>query len=253
MKINKNTAIVCAIAVIISGCMIVLLSLVIPQFKGYDILQSMVLGVFSSFIVSAVIAIVGYFHERSEILEKTENNIKNLFISMNVLSQIIGNTLQQIYTTPDLSALPFNNISNLSALNIDFLNSMSPGLFCPFRKKGKLYQVYEKLIEFQQIAYNIKNISWSIQVQTLDYSNQMLKLRNNEAFGLQINPIEAQNLDALKNVINIKTAKLHEYVTGQALEMERQIRVFYECSGRRKTWENTKQNLQMEIEDIIRR
>ena len=252
MKINKITAIVCTIAVIISGGATTFLALVVPPFNGYDILQSMILGAFSSFIVSAVISIVGYFHERNVIIEKTENNIKSLFINMNVLSLIIGNTLQQIHTVQDLSALPFGNISNLSSLNVDFLNSMGLGLFNPFYKRGKLAQVYSKLIEFQQVAYNIKNISWNLQAQVLDYSNQMLRKRNNEAFGIQITPIEIQNLDVLKNVINIKTAKLHEYVTGQAYELEKQVKIFYECNRKSRPWEDTKRNMQRQIEDIVR-
>jgi len=252
MKINKNTAIVCAIAIIISGGMVILLALVVPKFAGYDVIQSMILGAFSSFIVSAVIAIVGYLHERNRIIEKTENNIKSLFINMNILSQIIGDTLQQVHMAQDLSALPFDNISNLSTLNVDLLNSMELGMFSPFYKSGKLAQVYGKLMEFQQVAYNIKNISWTLQAQVLDYSNYMLKIRNSEAFGMQTNPIEIQNLDTAKNAINIRTAKLHEYVRGQALELEKQIKIFYGCNGRRHSWEDTKRNLQMQVEDIIR-
>ncbi len=70
MKINKNTAVVCVAAIIISGIAIILMALYVPRFSGYNELQTMVLGAFSSFIVSAVIAIVGYFHERNVIIEK---------------------------------------------------------------------------------------------------------------------------------------------------------------------------------------
>lgn len=253
MKINKNTAVVCVAAIIISGIAIILMALYVPRFSGYDVLQTMVLGAFSSFIVSAVIAIVGYFHERNVIIEKTDNNIKSLFINMNVLSQIIGNTLQQIHTAQDLSVLPFGNIANLSTLNVDFFNSMDLGLFSPLNKKGNLVEIYDELIEFQHVAYNIKNISWNLQAQTIDYSNRMLKIQNNQSFGIQTDPMEIQYLDTLKNTINIRTAKLHEYVTGQVLELEKLIKRFYECNKRKKTWEDIKKNLQAEIEYIVRR
>lgn len=253
MRINKNTSIACISAIIISGIALVLIALYVPHFSGYDALQSIVLGVFSSFIVSAVIAVVGYFHERNVIIEKTENNVKSLFINMNVLSQIISNTLQQIYTAQDLSVLPFGNIASLSALNVEFLNSMNLGLFSPFYKNGKRAQVYNALVEFQQVAYNIKNISWNLQAQTLDHSNRVLKIRNNQSFGLQVDPMETQYLDALKNTINIRTAKLHEYVTGQALELETLIIKFYACNQKSKDWDDIKKNLQSQIEDIVRR
>lgn len=253
MKVNKNTSIACISAIIISGIALVLITLYVPYFSGYDMLQSMILGAFSSFIVSAVIAMVGYFHEQNVIVEKTDNNIKSLYINMNVLSQIIGNTLQQIHTAQDLSVLPFGNIANLSALNVEFLNSMELGLFSPLYKSGKLAQVYNALIEFQQVAYNIKNISWNLQAQTLDHSNRVLKMQNNQSFGIPVDPMEIQYLDMLKNTINIRTAKLHEYITGQTLELETLIKKFYACNPKRKNWDDIKKHLQTQIEDIVRR
>lgn len=43
-------------------------------------------------------------------------------------------------------------------------------------QKGQLAKVYNDLIEFQQIMYNIKHISMNLQAQTLEYSNQYLKM-----------------------------------------------------------------------------
>ena len=252
MKINKNTAIACAVAIILSGFCVILLGCFAPQTSGYNTVQNIMLGIFSSSIVSFVISFVGYFHERSIIIEKTENNIKSLYINMCVLSKITGDTLQQIHTESDLSILPFGNISGLSALNVDFLNNMNLGLFHPFYKYGKLAKVYADLIEFQQVTYNIKNISMNLQAQALEYSNQYLKIRNDEVLGMQPNFMGVQNLDALKNLINIRTAKFHEYTTGKSLEVEKLIKAFYECNRNKQSWENIKSNLLMQIEEIVR-
>ncbi len=81
----------------------------------------------------------------------------------------------------NLSIFPLSNISGLSALNVDFLNSMN------------------------------------LQAQALEYSNQYLEMRNDEMYGMQTNPMIVQNLDTLKNLINIKTAKFHEYTTGKSI------------------------------------
>lgn len=252
MKISKNTAIACAVAIMLSGIIVIFLGYFAPQTIGCNTIQNIMLGIFSSSIISFVISFVGYFHERSSIIERTENNIKSLYINMCVLSKITGDTLQQIHVASDLSILPFDNISRLSALNVDFLNDMNLGLFHPFFRYGQLAKVYTDLIEFQQIAYNIKNISMNLQAQALEYSNQYLKMRNDEAFGIQPNPIIVQNLDALKNVLNIKTAKFHEYTTGRILELEKVIKIFYEHRGKKQSWENVKTNLLMQVEEIVR-
>lgn len=252
MKINKNTAWVCAISIMISGIIVIFLGCFAPQTAGYNTIQNIVLGIFSSSIVSFIISFVGYFHERSSIIEKTENNIKSLYINMCVLSKITGDTLQQIHMASDLSILPFGNISGLSKLNVDVLNNMDLGLFQPICKKGQLSKVYSDLIEFQQITYNIKNISMNLHAQTLEYSNQYLKMHNEEMLGIQANSLNIQNLDALKNLINIRTEKLHEYIIGKSLEFEKIIKIFYKQTEKKQSWENIKTNLLMQIEEIVK-
>lgn len=252
MKINKNTAITCMILIILSGIIVIFLGQSIRQTSWCETIQSIMLGIFSSFIVSFVISLVGYFHERRIIIEKTENNVKSLYINMCVLSQIIGNTLQQIHTSSDLERLPFSHISGLSTLNVDYLNNMDLGLFQPVCKRGKFTKVYIDLLEFQQIAYNIKNISMNLQTQVLEHSNQCLKMRNDELLGIPVMPLNLQNLDALKNLINIKTAKLHEYVTGKTFELEKIIKMFYKIKGKKQSWEDIKPILLMQIEEIVK-
>ena len=252
MKINKNTAFTCMILIVLSGIIMISLEHSTLQTTWCKTIQSIMLGIFSSFIVSFVISLVGYFHERSNIIEKTENNVKSLYINMCVLSQIIGNTLQQIHTASDLERLPFSHISSLSTLNVEYLNNMDLGLFQPVCKRGRLAKVYIDLLEFQQIAYNIKNISMNLQTQALEYSNQYLKMRNDEMLGIPANPLNLQNLDALKNLVNIRTAKLHEYVTGKTLEFERIIKTFYKRKGKKQSWENIKPILLMQIEEIVK-
>ena len=244
MKINKNTAFICMILIVLSGIVVIFLEYSTLQATWCKTIQSIMLGIFSSFIVSFVISLVGYFHERSNIIEKTENNVKSLYINMCVLTQIIGNS--------DLERLPFSHISSLSTLNVEYLNNMDLGLFQPVCKRGRLAKVYIDLLEFQQIAYNIKNISMNLQTQALEYSNQYLKMRNDEMLGIPAYPLNLQNLDALKNLVNIRTAKLHEYVTGKTLEFERIIKTFYKQKGKKQSWENIKPILLMQIEEIVK-
>lgn len=253
MKINKNSAIACFCAMIISVVIVLVLGIVNLHSITLDTVQNILIGVFSSSIVSFVISFIGYFHERSLIMEKTENNLKNLFINMGVLCKIIGNTLQQIHNSANLSTLPFNNISGLSGLNINFLNDMNLGLFNPVFKNGWLAELYTKLLEFQQITYNIRNISMNLEAQSLEHSNMYLIMQNNQINGIAPKYDENRYLDDLKNTINIKTAKLHEYTTGQMNELEKILKTFYKCKGGKQSWEDIKSNLLIQIDQIIRR
>lgn len=51
------------------------------------------MSIFTGFIVSLVIATIGYFHERAVLLEKIEFNIITLYINMTVLKKTIGKVL----------------------------------------------------------------------------------------------------------------------------------------------------------------
>lgn len=252
MKINKTTAIVCGIMTILSGTVTVLMVLFAPQTARYNAVQGIISNVFTGFIVSLIVSTIGYFHERNTIIEKTENNLKNLYISLQALSKVTGNTLSEIHTTMDLSNLPFGNIAGLSALNVDYLNNMDLGLFNPFCTRSKLAQLYANLTEFQQVAYNIKNISMELQTKALEYHNLLLSMQNGGSYGMQFDPVKVQNLDMLKNLINIRTAKFHEYVSGQALVLEKNIEMFYDCKGNKRLWEKIKSSLLMQVEDIVK-
>lgn len=245
MKINKTTMITCIVITILSGLAILLFD--------NALIQNISSGIFTGFIASLVISIIGYFHERNIILEKTDNNIKSLYINMMVLSKIIGSALPQIHNATAMESLPFKNISGLSELSVGFTEKMDLGLFCPFWKHGKLARIYLELIEFQQVLYNIKNITANLQAQTMEFSIKTLELQNTQLRGMQPSPTDFESIDDLKNLINIRTAKLHEYVTSQALELERIAKSFYTYKSRKYPWEKIKANLTLQIEDIVKR
>ena len=245
MKINKTTMITCIVITILSGLSILLFD--------NAMIQNISSGIFTGFIASLVISIIGYFHERNIILEKTDNNIKSLYINMMVLSKIIGSALPQIHKATAMESLPFKNISGLSELNVGFSEKMDLGLFSPIWKRGKLARIYAKLIEFQQVLYNIKNISVNLQAQTMEFTIKSLELQNAQMRGIQPNTTEFDHIAELKNLINIRTAKLHEYVTGQALELEKIAKSFYDYKNRKCPWEMIKANLMVQVEDIVKR
>ena len=60
-------------------------------------------------------------------------------------------------------------------------------------------------------------------------------------------------LETLKNAINVRTAKFHEYTTGQLFELEKIAKVFYASKNRKQSWEDIKPSLAKQVEDIMRR
>lgn len=253
MKINKITLYVCALLTVVSGLTMIIIESAVSDRIETSLCQSVVSGIFTGFIVSLVTSIIGYFHERNILLEKANSNIKSLYINMLVLSGIIGSVLPQIHKAASMEHLPFRTITGLSELSVDFSEKMDLGLFSPIWKRGKLARIYAELIGFQQVLYNIKNISANLQAQTMEFTIKALELQNAQMRGIQSSPTAVESINDLKNQINIRTAKLHEYVTGQVLELEKIAKSFYSYKDRKHPWEMIKANLTLQVEDIVTR
>ena len=70
------------------------------------------------------------------IIEKTDSNIRSLYVNMCVISQEIGKILPQIPFAMRMESLSFKQVYELSALSIDFSNGMNLNMFVPFASGG---------------------------------------------------------------------------------------------------------------------
>lgn len=253
MKVNKITIVCCIIVSFLSAIFLIFFGLFVEETRANQVIENIATGIFTSSIVSCVISVVSYFNEHNIIIGKIDNNFKSLYVNMSVLSKMIGIILPQIRNADLFSNLMFGNVYGLSGFNVDFLNNMNLGLYNPFYKRGKMYNVCMLLTEFQQTAYNIKNISADLQIKTLEYDNQLLRFKNNSVNGIQSSPMDIYNNNELKNLINIRTAKLHEYTEGKILELEKIAKIFYNKSNSKQPWEDIKKNLLQQVEDILKR
>lgn len=102
------------------------------------------------------------------------------------------------------------------------------------------------------MVYNIRNISTSLYAQSLEYDNQLLTIRNNQLNGVNLNLNDSANLEAFKNTINVRTAKFHEYTTGQLFELEKIAKAFYLSKSRKQSWEDIKPVLLQQANIIMR-
>lgn len=245
MKVNKITAFICLIITIISGCLLMI-------YKNNEMLQSILSGIFTGFIVSLVVAVIGYFHERAKIIEAIDENIRSSFLNITVISKIAGNVLPTIHTSNDIQDLPFKNIVGLASLNPEFIIKMNLGLYSPVFTTSKQALVCKRLKEFLQTTYNIKNFSSRIESCVLNYNLQKLRIRNNELRGIIVTTYELQNLDNIKNDILVLTAKLHEYTTCQAIEAGKIAKDFYGYKKKHLYWDDIEADLLREAENIVR-
>lgn len=252
MKVNKITLFVCFGLTVLSGLLMVIIENFVPDQIDVSLCQSIISGIFTGFIVSLVVSIIGYFHERNIILEKIDNNIRSLYINMAVVSKTIGSTLPEIHKATTMESLPFKTISELSNLNIEFIENMDLGLFSPICKNGKLAKVYVALIGFKLSLYNIKNISANLYILTKEFTIKASNLKLAQMQGMSLEPNDFASIDELKNLINIKTAKLHEHETSQVLALEKIAKSFYEYRDPKNSWEMIKADLMRQVEDIIK-
>lgn len=246
MKVNKTTIYVCCLALIVLT--------VILMFSEFitTTIQEMISGVFTGFIVSLVILFVGYFHEKNKILDQTERNLKSLYISMHILSKITGNISQQIYTTYNLSSLQFGLIPKMAEQSIEFMNNMGLGMFDPFCDKGYTSVAFDRLTLLQQKIYTVKNISMNLEVTTLKHTLKVNQIETLLKRGEIVPQNTTEEVNVLKNFVNIRTAKLHEYETSITLELEDIAQTFYKCDEIKDSWQDVKENLLKQIEEITR-
>ena len=220
MKVNKITALVCLIITVLSGVLLIFS-------KDYSMLQNVLSGIFTGFIVSLVIAVIGYFHERAKILETIDINIRSLFLNIAVMSKMLEKLLPQIHNAASLQDLPFKNLSGFSALNLEFIEKMNLGLYSPFYSKSQKAMACKRLKEFHQTAYNIQTSANKLEMMVLRFCAATLTLQNNQMMGKQPTSVDLQNLDNKKNEIIIFTAKFHEYTTGQVIELKKIAQDFF--------------------------
>ncbi len=245
MEVNRITACICLLIIIIIGFLL-------NFFRDNNMLQSILLGIFTGFIVSFVVAVIGYFHEKAKIIEAVNINIKSLFFNLTVISKIFGEILPQIHNSDTIQDLPFKNISGLASLNPEFINNMNLGLYSPFVNIDNQAFICKRLKEFLNVTYNIKNLCSKLEADVVKYNIQVLFIQNNQVKGRMATPSELKNLDELKNNINIFTAKLHEYTTAQAIELDKIANDFFNERKEELSWNKIKANLLLEVENILK-
>ena len=198
--------IICAAIVLLSGISI--------AFISNDLAKNIAISVFTGFIVSLVIATIGYFHERAVLLEKIDFGMKSLYINMAVLKETIGKALPLTKQAPDAAEAQIKRISGLAELNL-------------------------------------QNLSANLQILHLSVLSKALEIQSLQLQGALPPQNMFANVDDLRHLLIVRTSKLHEYTAAQIIELEKVAKIcFHEKAGER-CWGTLKANLQNQVHDIL--
>lgn len=198
----------------ISTCSIIVFavsSLCISLFKYNTIQQSISVSLMTGAIISFMSAEIIYLNERQKIFNKIKETIPAIYINLRQIYLLTGDILPQIIYVQQLDGLNYKRLLPMADLNMNFVQQCNINSFSCFFKRSKLSCAVQSFAEYTNCLYNLKACLGSLECAVLDadiIQNQVyLKQANNQMISLEENKL----LQDKRNIVNIKTAKVHEY------------------------------------------
>ena len=236
MKVSKITIITCVILDIIIGAFIGL------TYGKYTIARDLFYGVFTGIVVSIVMALINYFYEKSLIFSKAKNQLLDTYIDLLIIHQMTGSILGRVIYTPKLDDLNFRAVVSLSDIAVHSIDKSSLNAYSPFTKKGKWLKLILNADAFEDKLYNLKFCLNNIQKNVLDAD--ILQLEKTLYVGVPF-PKEAILVET-RNLVNVQTAKVHEYEASLLQELDSLASEFYGDS-----WTERKSTLVSQATQIL--
>lgn len=238
MKINKWTIFICVIMLIISGVLVYMISDV--NTKTYDL----ALGVFTGFLVSLVIAIVNYLHQKYLIYNSVMTQISDIFINTYIIHCMTGMILEKVQNLNKLDDLNYRSILGMADLNIGFATGMNTKLFVPIVGIGKKYQAIIEMMEFENDLSNLKFCIGKIQSYSLEHDLLQVEMTQRPPTQEEIALLQSKRC-----LVLVQTAKLHEYEASLLQKIDKIATPFY--GKNENSWINRKNILFAQAERIM--
>ena len=211
MEINKKIFAVCALLGII---LLIGINYLDRGGKPYDVL----IGIFTGIIVSMVITLINYFHERKKLL----NAVYLAFSEIYCAFLNISNSTSKFLSEQTIDRMEFENILSLAK----FIEKLSPkneiALYEGFWPCG-LNDAIKNFQNYNNKLINLRSITQDVLLSILKHEINIQKL---EAHKIQ-NTIDAQNEefhkqqhDKIRVSLLIRIAKLHEYQASLTQELD---------------------------------
>ena len=238
MKVNKWTIIICTI-MIIFFCGLVY---VIPNTNTK--MFNLTMGVFTGLLVSLIMAIINYLHQKYLIYNSVMTQISDIFINTYIIHRMTGMILEKVQNLNNLEDLNYRLIFGMADLNVDFATSMNTKLFAPILRIGKKYQAIIEMREFENDLSNLKFCIGKIQSHSLEHDLCQMEMTQRPT-----TPEEMALLQGKRNLVLVQTAKLHEYEASLLQKIDKIAIPFY--GKDENSWVNRKNVLFAQAERIM--
>ena len=173
--------------------------------------QNILVSLMTGTIISFLTAEINYLSERQKILCKIKEAIPSIYMNLMQIHKLTGDILPQIIYVQQLDGLNYRRLLSLADLNMNFVQQCHLNSFSCFFENGKWPCAFKNFVKYTDCLYNLKACLGELECVVLDadiLQNQLfLKQSNNQV----ILPEESKLLQDKRNLVNIKTAKVHEY------------------------------------------
>lgn len=238
MKVNK-WIIICSVLI---GMLCIFLLIVS---EDDTLIESVAVSLLTGAIISVLTSIIYYFNERQRILYKIKEAIPNIYINLKYMNDMMSNILPQVIYVQYLDSLNYRRLLELASLNMDFVQQCQVGLFVAFSKNGKTVHAVDKFQKYIDDLYNLKNCLGKLECIVLDadiLQNQLyIKQINNQI----ILPEEQKLLCDKRNLVNVRTAKIHEYEVSLMKELDDIADIFFHKT--KNEWKEKKGILNQQV------
>jgi len=214
-------------------------------FKQDTLLGNIAISLLTGTIISVLTATIYYLNERQKILCAIKDAIPSIYINLKYMHDIMSNILPQIIYTQYLDSLNYRRLLELASLNMDFVQQCQVGLFSAFLKNGKTVCAVDKFQKYIDDLYNLKNCMGKLECIVLDAD-----ILQNQLYIKQINnqillPEEQKLLCDKRNLVNVRTAKIHEYEASLMKELDDIADDFFHKS--KNEWKEKKRILNQQV------
>jgi hypothetical protein len=235
MKYNKNISIVCLVLMIISFALVILVPTECVK------LSNIIICLFTGFLVAFIISVLGYFHEKSNVLTsiyvylnevhlrlfKSEKRTSDIFLKISEIKDF-RNILEDIYI-------------HLDGISISKHNRIIE--FHGFWKKGKLVKCLSEILALSNSISNLIICVSKIKEVAIQY--EIFKIQSQNPINYipsADNPILKIDTD-YQNKIKEMLSIIHEMEKTLLIETDRLGRELYTLYRFNVKWEDTKLNM----------
>lgn len=236
MRVYKNTVIIC-----LAGMLITLLALFAPMLislfrcspvKFDDVVESVIVNVFTGFMVSTIITLVGYFHEKRKLIKGAFEFLKSEYQFIDFYSLQVGGLIATCNCSFDYLTNAKEYYSNFNRQCkdsegflkhiVDESDKLTDTDYDGFLKKGKLALVLKDVYNFKRKVNHLRQISSKVITHGLEIEIFLSDINIKVMYGQFVDFFTVNNtVNGHSKIIIVQLTRLHEYLGSMAENIEK--------------------------------